>query len=152
GGVVGPVGIHGGQRGRPEDAGGSLDLPEKLVGGGELAVIKVLDLNKMPAALALRMLVGVNSPDGRQAIPHLHGLANFWGPCLGQHDTPRPRTLNLSSSRTTSLVFLGGSYPLDGSGVHGLPVHPVLSVGWHHRALAPRVVYGQFALYIIANV
>ena len=67
-GAVGAVGVHGGQRGGPEDAGRRLYFPEELVGGGELAVVEVLDLDEVKAAGALLGLVGFDCPDGGQAV------------------------------------------------------------------------------------
>src|SRR5579883_994854 len=75
--AVGPVGVHGRKGGRPEDAGGRLGLPEELVDDGEHTVIKVLDLDQVQPALGAT-LVGIDGPDGGEAVPHADGLADFW--------------------------------------------------------------------------
>ena len=77
GGAVGPVGVHAGQRGRAEDGGRRLDLPEQLLGFGEAAVVEVLDLDDVQPALGVAALVGFDGPDGGQAVADPHGLADF---------------------------------------------------------------------------
>ena len=44
-GAVGPVGIHARQRGRAQDLGRRLDLPEQLLGFGVAPVVEVLDID-----------------------------------------------------------------------------------------------------------
>ena len=76
-GAVGPVGVHAGQRGRAQDLGRGLDLPEQLLGLGVAAVVEVLDIDDVQAALGVAAVVGFDGPDRRQAVADPHGLADF---------------------------------------------------------------------------
>jgi hypothetical protein len=59
-----------------------------LVRGGEVAVVEVLDLDEVLAFAASGMFIGLDGPDGGQAVADPHGLAHFWNASLGQHETP----------------------------------------------------------------
>ena len=80
-GAVGPVGIDAGQRGRAQDVGRGLDLPEQLLGFRVPAVVEVFDIDEVQSALGTAAVVGLDGPDGRQPVADPHGLADFgwWG-------------------------------------------------------------------------
>ena len=54
-GVVGPVGIHAGQRGLAERLGRGFDFPQQLLGFGVAEVVEVFDIDDVQPTLGDRL-------------------------------------------------------------------------------------------------